>query len=191
MNIARILYPVQVLGPGNRIGIWTVGCHRACPGCSNPELWVPQPKYEVSVSELMVIIKTIADKHSVDGFTISGGEPMNQPDELEILITGLREISPDILVYSGYTLEELRESGDQAIQSVLAQIGVLIDGAYIEDLNDNSLLRGSSNQRIHILNSTISKRYSDYFTSATNQVQNFTTADGIVSVGIHRKGFSG
>lgn len=189
MNIARILYPVQVLGPGNRIGIWTVGCHRACPGCSNPELWEPQPKYEVSVSELMAIIKTIADKHTVDGFTISGGEPMNQPEELEKLITGLREISPDILVYSGYTLEELQRSEMEAIQSVLAQISVLIDGAYIEDLNDNSLLRGSSNQQIHILNHDLEGLYSRYLQSSTNKIQNFSTVDGIISVGIHHKTF--
>lgn len=39
MYIARILYPVEVLGPGKRIGIWFCGCPRRCEGCSNPELW--------------------------------------------------------------------------------------------------------------------------------------------------------
>lgn len=114
---------------------------------------------------------------------------MNQPEELEKLITGLREISPDILVYSGYTLEELQRSEMEAIQSVLAQISVLIDGAYIEDLNDNSLLRGSSNQQIHILNHDLEGLYSRYLQSSTNKIQNFSTVDGIISVGIHHKTF--
>ena len=37
--VARILYPVKVLGPGNRVGIWLAGCDHKCLGCSNPELW--------------------------------------------------------------------------------------------------------------------------------------------------------
>lgn len=36
MYIARILYPVEVLGPGKRIGIWFCGCPRRCEGCSQP-----------------------------------------------------------------------------------------------------------------------------------------------------------
>ena len=47
MNVARILYPVKVLGPGKRIGIWLCGCDRECFGCSNPELWEPKPEYEL------------------------------------------------------------------------------------------------------------------------------------------------
>ena len=47
MYIARILYPVEVLGPGKRIGIWFCGCPRRCEGCSNPELWEFQERYQV------------------------------------------------------------------------------------------------------------------------------------------------
>ena len=64
-----------------------------------------------------------------------------------------------------------------------------IDGEYVEELNDNSRLRGSSNQRIHILKNQFESKYNDYITSSSNQIQNFTTTDGIVSVGIHRKSF--
>lgn len=190
MNIARILYPVKVLGPGNRVGIWVAGCHRKCPGCSNPELWEKQPNYEISISEFMTIIKDIASHHPVDGFTISGGEPMNQAEELAGLVASLREISPDILIYTGYTLGELRTIEYPAIQTLLTQIGVLVDGPYLEELNDNSLLRGSSNQQIHILDSALEEKYHSYINSATNQIQNFTTTDGVVSVGIHKKGFT-
>jgi anaerobic ribonucleoside-triphosphate reductase activating protein len=86
MNVARILYPVQVLGPGNRIGLWLCGCARACKGCSNPELWNPRPEYEIEPNKVFELIDKIASAHKVDGFTISGGEPMDQAKELSSLI---------------------------------------------------------------------------------------------------------
>ena len=82
MNIARILYPVKVLGPGNRIGIWVCGCRRGCKGCSNPELWNQKPEYEATIDEVMKLISRIAQQHPADGFTISGGEPMDQAQAL-------------------------------------------------------------------------------------------------------------
>ena len=189
MNVARILYPVNVLGPGNRIGIWMVGCNRACPGCSNPELWEQKPEYEIPVSRLIELIHSISDKHQVDGFTISGGEPMLQAGELLELITNLYDISTDVLVYTGFSIEELKASTDPRVKTLLKSITVLIDGEYVEELNDNSRLRGSSNQRIHILMNQFESKYNDYIASSSNQIQNFTTTDGIVSVGIHHKSF--
>lgn len=189
MNIARVLYPVRVLGPGNRIGIWVCGCHRACPGCSNPELWHERPEYEISIDQLMELINTVKRTNPVDGFTITGGEPMNQANDLSALVDRLSEISKDILVYSGYRLDELKNR-DSATQAVLDKIAVLIDGEYIEEKNNDSRLRGSSNQEIHILNSKVASVYQEYLDGGHNQIQNFTTSDGIVSVGIHRKGFT-
>lgn len=182
MYIARILYPIEVLGPGKRIGIWFCGCKHKCKGCSNPELWDIQEKYEISIDNAMNLIHKIADKHQVDGFTITGGDPMMQYKELMLLISQLKRISSDILVYTGYTIGELKDKP-------LDGISVLIDGKYIEELNDNSLLRGSSNQRIHILNENQRDKYEGYLNTITNKIQNFTTNDGIVSVGIHKPDF--
>ena len=190
MNLARILYPVQVLGPGNRIGIWLCGCNRACKGCSNPELWIQRDEFEIDVSNVASLIRKIAESHKVDGFTISGGEPFLQADELRLLLSFLTPISTDILVYTGYRLEELRELHSKSVNGILGSIAVVVDGAYIEDLNDNSVLRGSSNQQIHILNPDYEDSYRMYLASTQNQIQNFNTVDGVVSVGIHRKTFT-
>ena len=190
MNLARILYPVKVLGPGNRAGLWLCGCSRGCKGCSNPELWKQRPEYEAAPQEVFALIQQLAASHEVDGFTISGGEPMDQAGDLALLIGLLKTISEDILVYSGYQIEELQARHDSATDQILKETAVLIDGAYIEELNDDSILRGSSNQRIHILNSVFREKYQRYFAATHNQIQNFTTADGIVSVGIHHRGFS-
>lgn len=190
MNLARILYPVQVLGPGNRIGLWLCGCNRACKGCSNPELWDTREEFEIDVQNVGSLIRKITESHKVDGFTISGGEPFFQADELLSMLSYLTPISTDILIYTGYRLEELQELNDKAINGILASTAVIIDGAYVEELNDNSVLRGSSNQRVHIMNSEYNEKYRQYIANTHNQIQNFNTVDGIVSVGIHRKSFS-
>lgn len=182
MYIARILYPVKTLGPGNRIGIWFCGCRRRCKGCSNPELWEFDEKYRAKLSDVLKLIHKISDNNPVDGFTISGGDPMEQPTEFSMLLEEIKNISDDILVYTGFSIEEI--SKDR-----LKNITVLIDGEYKEELNDNSILRGSSNQRIHILSKKHKEKYEKYVKTETNKIQNFTTKDGVVSVGIHKPDF--
>lgn len=174
MYVARILYPVEVLGPGKRIGIWFCGCPHKCKGCSNPELWEFQEKYKTSLEAILTLIETIAKEHQVDGFTITGGDPMYQADDLQKLIMHLCKISSDILVYTGYEIEELPKE-------YLHNISVLIDGRYIEERNNNCILRGSDNQRIHILSTDVQKKYNEYLKNASNQIQNFTVSDGIIS----------
>ena len=114
---------------------------------------------------------------------------MLQAEELLKLVNQIRLISDDILVYTGFQIEELRDSRDTSVVSLLASIAVLIDGPYIEELNDNTVLRGSSNQRVHILNKDYQDMYSLYLKTSHNQIQNFSTSDGIVSVGIHHPSF--
>ena len=182
MYVAMILYPVEVLGPGKRVGIWFCGCPRRCKGCSNPELWEFQERFKTTPETIFELVNNIAKEHPVDGFTITGGDPMYQPKELKNLLKLLREISDDILVYTGYKIDELPAG-------YLTGISVLIDGEYIENRNNNCILRGSDNQRIHILDNSLREKYTKYCDTEHNQIQNFMTADGIVSVGIHRPNF--
>lgn len=54
-----------------------------------------------------------------------------------------------IFVWTGYTLEELKNRNDEYIENILSHINVLIDGKFIQAERDITLpLRGSSNQRI-------------------------------------------
>lgn len=182
MYVARVLYPVEVLGPGKRVGIWFCGCPRRCKGCSNPELWEFQEKYRTTPKTIFEMVKTVSKEHTVDGFTITGGDPFYQADALVELLDLLKEISDDVIVYTGYNRAEINPDD-------LANISVLIDGEYIEELNDNSLLKGSSNQEVYILDEAKKNKYSTYFKTETNKVQNFFTSDGVVSVGIHRPNF--
>lgn len=189
MNVARILFPVKVLGPGDRVGIWLCGCKRCCVGCSNPELWDVDPEKEISVQGLVALIDSVAKKTSIDGITITGGEPFEQAHDLTELLNNIDSLTDDILVYTGFTLTELKEKNDNDINNALDQIGVLIDGPYEEERNDGSFLKGSSNQKIHILKSILTKRYEEYMKNGANRIQNFSTRDGVISVGIHEKNF--
>lgn len=182
MYVARVLYPVEVLGPGKRVGIWFCGCPRRCKGCSNPELWEFQEQYKTEPETIFKLVQSIANEHPIDGFTITGGDPMYQAVDLQKLLTMLRDISDDVIVYTGYKKDEIKPK-------MLSNISVLIDGEYIEELNDNSLLRGSSNQEIHILDKAKEEKYRAYFQTETNKIQNFFTSDGVISVGIHRPNF--
>ena len=185
MYIARILYPVKVLGPGNRIGIWFNGCKHRCPGCSNPELWEQQERYKTTIEILMNLIFQICNTHSVDGFTLTGGDPFLQPQALAQLLPELRKISKDVLVYTGFEHDEVHHSYPELV----SQIGVLIDGKYVQERNTGSILRGSDNQRIIILDKQLSDKYCHYLDTAQNEIQNFTALDGVISVGIHRPGY--
>ena len=185
MYIARILYPVRVLGPGDRVGIWFAGCEHRCPGCSNPELWVQKSGWKMDTASVMKLIRLIADRHPVDGFTLTGGDPFFQPEALGELLRELKRISPDILVYTGYDYDEIREARGDLLQDIT----VLIDGKYVEAENRGSLLRGSDNQRILILQEDKRPLYEHYLATQKSSVQNFSTNDGIISVGIHRPGY--
>lgn len=182
MYIARILYPVEVLGPGKRIGIWFCGCPRRCKGCSNPELWEFQERYKVDFDIVKKLIGQICSQGKVDGFTLTGGDPLYQYEDFRMLVDYLYTISKDILVYTGYIRSDLKGKN-------LDKIAVLIDGQYIEERNNGCLLRGSDNQQIYILNDALKEKYEHYLSTTTNQIQNFTTSNGVVSVGIHSKDF--
>lgn len=184
--VARVLYPVRVLGPGDRVGIWFNGCIHKCKGCSNPELWEQNTRYRLDVNVLINMIKDIVTHYKVDGFTLTGGDPFLQAQALEELLPFLKEISNDILVYTGYKYEELKAK----YPTIVDAIPVLIDGPYIEERNNDCPLRGSDNQRIIYSDKIIESKYEEYLCEYKNQIQNFSSVDGIISVGIHRPDYN-
>lgn len=186
MYIARILYPVKVLGPGNRIGIWFAGCRHMCRGCSNPELWSINEKYFATIEQAEKLIRSVAVENKIDGFTITGGDPMEQAAEIADLLEHVKDISEDVMLYTGYEITELKLD---AHKKLLKKVAVLIDGRYEEDLNDNSFLRGSSNQTIYILKEQFNNKYYDYINGNHNEIQNFMMNNEVISVGIHKKNF--
>ena len=63
----------------------------------------------------------------------------------------------DIVVFSGYTYEELLEMGekDHWVTDLLSLTDLLVDGRFVEEERDLTLLfRGSRNQRVIDMNLT-------------------------------------
>jgi len=175
---------------GKRVGIWVCGCNHRCPGCSNPELWEFDKSKDIGVDALYGIIKTLYDNNAVDGFTITGGEPFDQETELMELLPMLKKLSADIILYTGYTINELLGKQSRAVNVILESTAILIDGRYIDELNNNVFMRGSDNQSIIILNDDYKNAYTWYFSNGTNRIQNFKIYNNeTVSVGIHKRNF--
>lgn len=187
MYIARVLYPVKVLGPGNRIGIWVAGCCHECKGCSNPELWERNEKYFITKNKFREIIFSISNRFKVDGFTLTGGDPFFNASDLNDILEVITTVSEDVLVYTGYSYSSLLAKIEY--KQCLDRIAVLIDSPYVESLNNNSFLRGSSNQQIIILKDGYKDKYERYIKEGQNEIQNFMTRNGFISVGIHGRNY--
>ena len=187
MLIDQILYPVESLGPGKRIAIWVVGCTHQCEGCSNPELWEASGQKPITPVQLFAAISQIAAQFPVDGITITGGEPMNQAEDLLELVRLLKGITNDILVFTGYLHKQLLQCDVR--RDVLNEIAVLVDGPYIKELNSSLPMRGSSNQQILLFDLELEERYKSYLHTDKRRIQNFYFADQSVSVGIHANDF--
>ena len=189
MMIERIFYPVSTLGPGERIVIWARGCSKRCRNCVSPEMWQPRPDKNIPHSQLFGFVKNIIDKNQVEGITVSGGDPLEQPNGLLKFIADIHVHCCDILVYTGYTLDEIRGilTAEQ-IGILMEKSAVLIDGKYIHELNDGiSPLIGSTNQQIHYFNEGIREKYENYMSNYGRQVQNVYYGDKLLSVGIHNR----
>lgn len=183
MQIERIIADVETLGPGKRICIWVNGCKRRCKGCVSPELQEFRPKNECDAVGLLKKFRP----NSSTAVTVSGGEPFEQTAALAELVKYLRVCGvEDILIYTGYTLEELQAREVEAADTryILNNIGVLIDGRYVDELNfDVGNLKGSENQRVIFINPNLEKKYAEY-ASDVRKMKEYYVFPHIVGVGI-------
>jgi anaerobic ribonucleoside-triphosphate reductase activating protein len=146
LDCAGYACPVEGLGPGKRLILWVRGCARGCPGCIAPEMQTPG--VPAPVAEIAAALRPLLS--AVDGITLSGGEPFAQPAALAALIDLLRvERDVEVLVFSGFLLEELQAREDAA--PLLARADILIDGPFLDTAPNTLQWRGSDNQRVHLL----------------------------------------
>ncbi len=133
-------------GIGIRTVIWTQGCSHNCKGCHNPETHDFKGGALVDLEDVIDRLKNLTGQ---TGITFSGGDPMFQAKQCAILAKKIHDLGMDIWVYTGFTFEELLESGNKDILDFLSNIDVLVDGRFkIEEKSFDLEFRGSRNQRI-------------------------------------------
>ena len=146
MRIANTVSDSIVDGPGLRFTVFTQGCPHRCPGCHNPGTHDPAGGREVSVAELAA---ELSGNPLTDGLTLSGGEPFCQAEALAELARLVHGAGKDVACYTGWTYEQLLEKNDSAVNALLAQVDLLIDGPFVLAQRNLELrFRGSENQRL-------------------------------------------
>jgi len=148
-------------GPGIRYVIWVQGCSLKCKGCFNPHFWSQHGGSIKDVDSLLQDVIAAQIKFpEIEGVTFLGGEPFEQAESLAELSKKLQKLNFSVMVFSGYSLAELKNpqsSEFEARLNFLSSIDLLVDGRYQEDNLDNDRpWVGSKNQEFHFL----TERYS-------------------------------
>ena len=151
LNLAAYQPGTKALGPGRRFALWVQGCPFHCKGCIAPD-WIPIQT--ANLFDPRCFAETTLQDPGLEGITISGGEPMLQAQALMLYLEHVHaQRDLNVIVFTGFTLDKLLESPPNPyVPDFLKHIDVLIDGLYVEKLNNGKGLRGSTNQRFHHLN---------------------------------------
>ena len=114
----------------------------------------------------------------VEGITVLGGEPFDQPEPLAELTAEAWKRSLSTIVFTGYTYEQLQAAGNPHWNKALAHIDVLIDGPFLQQQRSfKRPLVGSDNQRFLFL--TNRYRMADF---KRNAIEVRISPDGVVKL---------
>ena len=158
LRIYNHIPSTRALGPFERFALWVQGCPFSCRACMAPGA---QPGDGGELWAIEELVRIILNQRHIEGITISGGEPFMQAAGVCALLREIRQNSPlGVIVYSGYLYSDLLSLAKRhaAVAGVLQHTDLLIDGPYKEEENDNASLKGSSNQKAHLL----TPRYSEW-----------------------------
>lgn len=133
-------------GPGVRVSIFVQGCTHNCKGCFNPEThdFNSGRLFDEHIEKQFL---DLAKSKTIVGFSILGGEPLEQGEDMLNLVRHIKEKYPSktIWMWTGYIYEELTKEQ----MEIVKLIDVLVDGPF--DINKKcpgKRFRGSTNQRI-------------------------------------------
>jgi anaerobic ribonucleoside-triphosphate reductase activating protein len=191
LELNKAHWPVTVLGPGRRIGLWVQGCSIGCPGCVSRDTWPRDKTKTIAVRELLAWCRKVSND-ALDGVTISGGEPFEQPAGLRALLDGLgawrrtRNLDFDILCYSGMPQRVLEKKH----ASLLALLDAIIPEPYVDHLPQGPVWRGSRNQPLVPLSDRGRARYASYLDAPADDKRMQATVEGgrVWMIGIPGRG---
>ncbi len=149
LRVAQVVEDTEAEGPGRRFAVWVQGCWLACPGCCNPKMFSPAGGRSTPSERLAGLALSSA---GIEGISVLGGEPFEQAPAVAEFAARVRAGGLSVMVYSGFTLEELRSGRIEGAEALLAQTDLLVDGRYRRELPETKRRWiGSSNQVLHFL----------------------------------------
>jgi anaerobic ribonucleoside-triphosphate reductase activating protein len=152
LRVAQIVRCTEAEGPGRRFALWFQGCPLRCPGCCNPEMLPFEGGMAMSIDEVAGQMRQTAETEGLEGITLLGGEPLAHARPGAALARAAHALGLNVMVFTGYLLEEARQMADPAVAELLAETDILVDGPYVRELPETTRRWiGSSNQRVHFL----------------------------------------
>lgn len=146
IRIAGVIRESIVDGPGIRFVVFTQGCKHNCEGCQNPETHSFNGGY---ITDTQKIINEVKKNPLIKGVTLSGGDPLFQPEATLDLCKKLKENNYNVIIYTGFTYEQLVSMKNETIMEILSNCDTLVDGKFVLKLRSLSCrFRGSTNQRL-------------------------------------------
>jgi anaerobic ribonucleoside-triphosphate reductase activating protein len=168
LTVARKKAICKVLGPGERSIIWFHGCSRRCPHCIADTMNDAAEYERILPAELAEWVQNNA---GIEGITLSGGEPLQQPiDALAEFLTLVKHGTDlSVLCYTGYLYEDISANGKYT--AILPLIDVLIDGEYRQEEDFGQRWRGSANQRFHFLTDRYRSQQEEWNNAFERQIE--------------------
>lgn len=153
LRVATIVDDTEAEGPGRRLALWVQGCTIRCAGCCNPEMFRADGGIAMMIDELDARLARAGD---IEGVSILGGEPFEQATGVLAFARRAKARRLTVMVYSGYSLAELRARPDPEVAELIATCDLLVDGRYDRALPEppppiGRRWIGSTNQTVHYL----------------------------------------
>lgn len=152
MQIAQIVSGTRAEGPGLRWAVWFQGCPLRCPGCCNPEMLSFTGGQTQTIDSMRTAMVEAVEQDSVEGITLLGGEPFAHVSDALALARAAHERHLSVMIFSGFSIEQLRDRNSADVNELLSLTDILVDGPYLREHPDTTRRWiGSTNQRIHFL----------------------------------------
>lgn len=147
MRYASIRKMDVVNADGVGVSLFVQGCTHHCPGCFNKSTWGFEGGKEYT-EETEQLIFDLVNRPYIDCFSVLGGEPLQQDENLVNLLRKIRKnTNKRTLLWTGYESPLDTEIGRIMVEEDL--IDYWIVGPYVDEERDLTLKwRGSRNQRI-------------------------------------------
>lgn len=153
---AGIEYDDVANGIGLGAVFFTQGCPHQCPHCHNPQTWDKDGGIKFTDAVFDQLFKYFYDIPYASRLTLSGGDPLANPELTFSIILKFKALFPykHVWLYTGYNFENIAfnlpiTENEKLIRKIVRLCDVIVDGEFEIDKRDVSLqFIGSSNQRI-------------------------------------------